>query len=187
MSVAFVVDGHTEKKIVQRLCPGSPIRMTNLNGVDVSVSAMAKVVSSLIKLFKGRYFPVFVVVDRENRKETSEALEHLLCDELKAREELKGDHIIVACPDRMIENWMLADSVFFHNRYGIQVDEMVEGRGGKTIIRRLLTTKRITYHELTVGVDIFCGIDPKQVSRSSASFRRFQDRASPYCSWLRSP
>jgi len=64
MSVAFIVDGYTEKKVLQRLCPGCPIRMTNLNGSDVSIEAIAKIVNSLVKLLKGRSFPVLIIFDR---------------------------------------------------------------------------------------------------------------------------
>ena len=52
MGCAFIVDGQTEKKIVQHLCRDAPVRMTNLNGKDVSIAAIAKRVSSLIKLLK---------------------------------------------------------------------------------------------------------------------------------------
>jgi hypothetical protein len=63
MGAAFIVDAPTEKKILQGLCPDSPIRMTNLNGKDVAIAAIAKRVSSLLKLLKGRYYPVIILVD----------------------------------------------------------------------------------------------------------------------------
>jgi hypothetical protein len=185
MPAAFVVDGFTEKKILQNLCPGMPIRMTNLNGADVSITAIGKVVSSFIKLFKDRYFPIFVVVDREGRVASSETLEQLLHEELTDVYGVPRDQVIVACPDRMIENWMLGDTVYFREVYEIQLNENFEGQNGKSAIRRLLAEKNVAYHELTVGVGIFCDIDPHVVSSTSESFARLRRRADPYCAWLR--
>jgi hypothetical protein len=83
MSAAFIVDGVTEKRIVQGLCPGSPVRMTNLNGKGVTPAAIAKAVYSLISLLKGRHYPVFVICDREGRIETSAVIEEaLLVDQI---------------------------------------------------------------------------------------------------------
>ena len=39
---AFIVDGHTEQKFISSICPGQPIRRTNLNGKSVQLSAIAK-------------------------------------------------------------------------------------------------------------------------------------------------
>jgi hypothetical protein len=184
MSVAFIVDSYTEKKILQKLCYGAPIRMTNLNGVDVSITAIAKAVASLIRLLKGRHFPIVVVFDREGRGESSEALEQSLrrlLGELYDGEE----EIIISCPDRMIENWMLGDATYFRNAFGIELPQNFEGENGKSWIRRVLREKNITYDELTVGVGIFCNIDTKVVSSSSKSFNRLQRQANPYCPWLR--
>jgi hypothetical protein len=186
MSAAFIVDGHTEKQILQRLCQkNTPIRMTNLNGKDVSITAIAKAVSSFIKLFKDRYFPVFVIFDREGREQSSEGLEELLKEELTRQYCIHAQQIVVGCPDRMIENWMLGDTVYLYQKYDIQIAERYEGQNGKSIIRRLLAEKDVTYHELTVGVEIFSHIDPHVVCKADASFNRFRNRADPYCNWLR--
>jgi hypothetical protein len=185
MPAAFIVDAQTEKKIVQTICPGVTVRTTNLNGYDVSIDAIAKAVSSLIRLFKGRYFPVFIIIDREGRTQSSEELERHLESELAENHGIDGSQIIVTFPDRMIENWMIGDVIFFDQVYDIQIAGQYEGQNGKSIIRRLLAEKKITYHETTVGVGIFSHIDPNNICHCSASFKRFRDRAKPYCSWLR--
>jgi hypothetical protein len=183
MAAAFIVDGATEKKIVQALCQDSPVRMTGLNGRDAAITALAKAIQAFIKLFKGRYYPVIIVVDRETRDMTSEEMEAQLVHELQSYG-IDTAHIIMTCPDRMIENWMLADKELMQG-YGIEIDDVLDGCNGKAKLRSLLREKEITYHELTVGVDIFRKADPNIMSRNSASFARFQGRAAPFCQWLR--
>ena len=184
MGVAFIVDGVTEKKIVQALCPGAPVRMTLLNGRDVSVEALAKAVATLFRTYKGRHFPVFVVADRETRGIASERLEGLILDAL-AIHGIPLDQVIVSCPDRMIENWMLADNLYLTHLLGYDIDDRVDGCHGKSEISGLMRMKGLPYHEITVGVEIFKKLCPFRVSSKSASFARFAKRASPYCPWMR--
>src|SRR6185437_1125007 len=111
----------TEKKIIQKLCPDSPVRMTNLNGKSVSIPAIAKRISSFLTLLKGRYYPVLILVDREGRPETSEAIEEELVRELVGQYGCKPQDIVVSCPDRMIENWMLADAELLKRRFEVEI------------------------------------------------------------------
>jgi hypothetical protein len=184
MPPAFIVDGQMEKKIVQKLCAGAPVRTTNLNGINVAIGAIGKAVGSLIRLLRGRYFPIFIILDREGRTETSEEIEERLRSELINKVNVT-ETIIVACPDRMIENWILGDVGHVRTLYNAEM-ECCEGKNGKAIIRRLLwERRRITYHEATVGVEMFIQLNPREVSTVSSSFRRLRDRADPYCPWLR--
>jgi hypothetical protein len=82
MSLAFIVDGLTEKRIVQALCPNAPVRMTQLNGKDVTVAVLAKAAATLLRVYKERHFPVILLVDRETRELSSTALESALRDAL---------------------------------------------------------------------------------------------------------
>jgi hypothetical protein len=184
MSLAFIVDGLTEKKIVQKLCKGVTVRTLGLNGKDVALPALAKAAFSLIKLFKGRRYPIVMIVDREGRNASSKDIEAELTDLLRDLGVPASD-IIVCCPDRMIENWMLADDKYFEEIYDIKLTDAYEGTHGKRDIRRLLLLKKISYHEIAVGVEIFCCIDPKRVSNNSESFCRLRDRVGPFCAWLR--
>jgi hypothetical protein len=186
MAPAFLVDGLTEKKIVQRLCHGATVRLTGVNGKDVAVNVIAKAAFSLIRLLRGRHYPIVLIVDREKRSQSSEEIEEDLEETLVKLGVPKGD-IIVACPDRMIENWMLGDSRYFEEVYDIKLQTSCEGVHGKNEIRRLLHTKRITYHEVAVGVGIFCDIDPANVAAASKSFERFRQRIGTFCPWLRWP
>lgn len=185
MPVAFIVDGYTEKKILQRICCGAPIRMTDLNGRNVSVGAIAKSTGTHIRLFKGRYFPVFVIVDREGKELSATQMEQALREELCNQPKVNIDEVIIVCPDRMIENWMLGDHLYFRNEFNIEITKSCEGKDGKAIIRRLLKEKNINYHETTVGVDIFCRINPHLVCETNASFARLWREAQHFCPWLR--
>jgi hypothetical protein len=86
----------------------------------------------------------------------------------------------------MLENWMLGDNRYFEKVYDIQLCNSCEGMHGKREIRRLMSEKKVTYHEVSVGVDLFCDIEPRRVAAASASFARFMRRVSPFCQWLRS-
>jgi hypothetical protein len=184
VTAAFIVDGLTEKKIVQALCPGAPVRMTNLNGKNVAIEAIVKAVHSLVSLLRGRHYPIFILCDREGRDISSEKMESELLECLDALGIACGE-AIVSCPDRMIENWMLADREYFSDFYGISLEEAFEGVNGKAKIRSLLKEKGVLYHETTIGVEIFQKVDPHSVGKNSISFARFRERADPFCRWLR--
>ena len=47
---AFFVEGKTEQRIVQTLCPGCPVRIINCNGDGVSLEAISKRVGTLARL-----------------------------------------------------------------------------------------------------------------------------------------
>jgi hypothetical protein len=85
----------------------------------------------------------------------------------------------------MIENWMLADPEYFKRRFDIDITEEIEGAHGKAVIKRLLSAKQITYHELTIGVEIFGDINPKIVRDNSRSFQRMALRTEYFCRWMR--
>jgi hypothetical protein len=179
MPAAFIVDGLTEKKIIQRLCQGSVVRTTGLNGKDVALNAIAKATYSLIRLFRDRHYPVIIVVDREGRSEPSEWIEQELT-RLLVKLGANQQDLIISCPDRMIENWMLGDPKYFHEIYDVELALPHEGQHGKKEIRRLLKQKKISYHETTLGVEIFTTIDPRAVASNSESFARLGKRCASF-------
>jgi hypothetical protein len=184
VTFAFIVDGITEKKIVQALCPKAPVRMTMLNGKDVAIPVLAKAAATLFRIYKDRYFPVMLIADRESRNISSEEMERALRAAL-ADEGISGEEMIVSCPDRMIENWMLADGAYLQAKFGSASVMMTDGCNGKSEIKRLLREQSIVYHETTVGVEIFQKICPHRIAQRSPSFARFVRIASVYCAWMR--
>ncbi|WP_123834432.1 hypothetical protein [Methylobacterium currus] len=182
MPIAFIVDGISEKRIVQKLCSGAQVRTTGLNGRDVTLAAIATKVESLIRLLKDRYYPIFVVLDRESREDGSEYIEL----EIKKILEEKGiciNNIVVSCPDRMIENWIVAGTTHYAGEVcDIALDrESPDGFGGKGVLKEFLQKRKVIYGETTVGVEMFCAMDFEAAAKRSESCRRFLVAISPYC------
>lgn len=108
MPVAFLVDGQTEQRFIQEICPNSVVQRLNLNGTGVSAEAIAKRASSLIRLWGGKYYPIVVLVDLEGRSVSHDAFSEDLYSAI-ATQGIK-DEVRVCVAKRMIENWVLADS-----------------------------------------------------------------------------
>lgn len=184
MTVAFIVDGQTEKKIVQCICPNSVVRMTQLNGCDVAVSALVKRFVSFIKLFKDRYYPIIIVCDREGRDITAEELEKRILDGL-IQSEIPINNIIVSVPDRMIENWIIADKEYMVETIGVADYNVEDGENGKSIIKLMYDGLGLSYHELAVGASLFPKLKASRISVRSPSFGRLAKAGANYCYWLR--
>jgi hypothetical protein len=137
-----------------------------------------------IRLFKGRHFPVVVVFDREGRVAKSEQIERDLKRLLVALG-VNEREVIVSSPDRMIENWMLGDFEYFEEVYDLKLLTSSEGLNGKTEIRRILRDKDISYHETSLGVEIFTQINPNIVASNSPSFNRLITQCVTFCHWIR--
>lgn len=180
MTMAFIVDGQLEKLAVQRLCPDAPIRVTNLNGRSVNISALAEKIGTLLKLYGDRYYPIVVLVDREDREASSEQIESDLLGEL-VKQGFDPEPLIIACPDRMIENWIVAGK----SSYKEAVIEVPAGGSddfnGKKHLKKYLAVIGVTYGETTIGVQLFCAIDAKCACESSPSFARFRRKIGPFC------
>src|SRR5687767_14837605 len=58
---AFIIDGFTEKLIVQKICPGKRVTRTDLNGKTVTIDAIAKKISSLIRALGNKYYPIIII------------------------------------------------------------------------------------------------------------------------------
>jgi hypothetical protein len=72
---AFLVEGHMEQLVIQRLCPRKPVRRIGCNGDDVSMAAVAKALDAQLRLLSD-YAPVVIILDRERRQETCQELIH---------------------------------------------------------------------------------------------------------------
>lgn len=179
---AFLIDGFTEKLFLERICPNSKINRINCNGSSVSIESIAKRVSSLIRLMNNRYYPIIVVVDREDRDLTTVEMEKLLKDELN-KAGVKEDVRIGVC-DRMIENWILSDwETFAENCTSVEVVKpaFTEGLKGKSFIKKV----HPTYQETIDGVNLLLKASPKKMYDNSLSFRQFADKISDInCEWL---
>lgn len=161
---AFIVDGFTEKLILDKICPGSRISRTDLNGKTVSIKAIGKKISSLIKVLGNRHYPIIILVDKEDRENPCEELIAGLKKELI--ENGCGDQDLRICfADRMIENWIIADWDVLRSDES-KPDE-TDGLRGSKIIRSQIGS----YSKTVDGVELFLKCDPKTIYANSPSFR----------------
>jgi hypothetical protein len=167
-SAAFLVDGHQEKKFVQQVCPGKPVRMLNLNGNSVTSAAIAKRIATHCRLFGGKYHPIVIWVDREDRDTSAPDLVAELDAAIRAAGVL--DDIILGVADRAIENWILADRETVRPlcRDTISYPRQPDGFNGKSRMKKLFTG----YHETTTGVELLTKCYASRMM-TSASFRAF--------------
>lgn len=166
---AFIVDGQQEQKIIQRLCLGAAVRVLNCNGEDVELHAAAKRIASLIRLMGNRYYPYVIIFDREKRRESAARIRETLESLIRAEEIV--DEIVIGIPDRVIENWLLADWMTIQSQGKLRppnVMKTFEGSSGKAKIKKLLPKGGI-YQETVQGVSWFLEANVKTIFEKSPS------------------
>lgn len=166
---AFIVDGHTEQCFIQSICPGKPIQRTNLNGKNVTIGAIAKKVASMIKLLGNRYYPIIVIVDRENRGKTCDELACEL-NNLLIQEGINNQDIRIGFADRMIENWIIADFQVIGDLS--KKPEVTDGLKGSNVIKKHLGA----YNKVIDGVKLLLSVDKTIVYNQSPSYKSFIDK-----------
>ena|ERR1035437_1317863 len=166
---AFIVDGFTEKLIIQHICPNQPIRRTDLNGKDASINAISKRISSLIRLLGGRYYPIVILIDKEERDID---FINIAC-EIKSilnKEGLQNCDIRIGVADRMIENWIIADWKSLTSKAkNISKTDTVNGA---SIIRKV----HGSYDKTTDGVNLFLKCNQAIMYENSESYKYFIDQ-----------
>jgi hypothetical protein len=180
-NAVFLVDGHLEQKFLQRICPNRPVRRINCNGRNVSVMAIGDRIATQCRLLNNRYYPVIIVIDREDRTLTANEFATELLNQIR----IFGinDDIILGIADRMIENWILADHNTLNQYPGKKqnIPTSCEGDHGKNIIKSCLSH----YHETTVGVDLLETCKPSTMIANSSSFKAFYEQLPKNCIfWL---
>jgi hypothetical protein len=117
---------------------------------------------------------VIILMDFENRPET---YEHFLSRIRKAFDNSNlALRVAVAIPNRMIENWYLADieCLCQHKKYLKKhlKQKNYEGTHGKRELKKCFI-KGIDYCEIKHGPELFLLVRPTVASANSASFRYF--------------
>lgn len=166
---AFIVDGYTEKIIIQKLCPSQPVRRTDLNGKSVSISAIAKKVASLIRLLGNRYYPIVILVDKEQRDISFDIMAEQIREGI-INEGIVNLDLRVGVANRMIENWIIAD---WETLTGgtLNEPENPDGGSGSNIIRRV----KGSYDKTTDGVEYFLKVRQQIAYKKSESYKHFVD------------
>jgi hypothetical protein len=164
---AFIVDGFTELKIIQRLCPGKPVSRTDLNGKDVTLKAIAKRIASLIKLFGDRHYPIVILIDKEQRDIAFNEMAKQIGDELRNEHKLTNQDLRIGVADRMIENWIIADWETFAGE--MESPKNMEGTNGTAEIKRI----KGSYGKTTDGVKLFLQARQEKIYENSPSYKHF--------------
>lgn len=179
---AFIVEGQTEKLFLSSVCAGSPIRTLELNGKDVALDAIIGKIESLSVLLKGRFSPIVVVFDREDRELSADGIAQKVADALSARR--PSDRYVIGVADRMIENWILAD----WESLRVSIPELpatqprTEGINGKAHLRSLLGARG--YSATIDGPKLLRKARASFVQRTSSSFGALKRQLSVPCRWL---
>jgi hypothetical protein len=176
MSLAFLVDGITEQRFIQRICPNRPVRVTGLNGKSVRTDALAKRLASLIRLWNGRYYPIVIVVDRECREEAAADFGASLQSCLRV--EGVTDQIVVGVADRMIENWMIADPAVWPAH---QLPDHVDGCSGVNVVKGYMSS----YDKAASGPVLLYRSRASEIKQRSPSFAALAEQLEGVdCHWL---
>jgi hypothetical protein len=115
------------------------------------------------------------MTDRESRNESSSALALEIRERL--RKYVQSVVVEVVLPDRMIENWYLADieqlsKKRVYVRKGLK-QKKYEGTHGKSELKKLLV-KNCKYGEVEHGPQLFTTIRTTVACVNSATFRNFE-------------
>ena len=126
-----------------------------------------------------------MIFDREGRDATVTDIKTALLGLLKA-EGIETDTIL-GVPDRMLENWILADFETFCRLANVErtlFNPATEGTAGAAALKKLLPTG-VPYVKTIHGVEWFIASNPEVMKQNSASFRQFGDEMKPLsCRWL---
>lgn len=165
-SPAFLVEGQMEQKILQRICPGQPVRLIGVNGDHVKLEAICDRLETQIRLLGNRYHPIFVVFDREGREAPALEISTSVASMLMARG-FQGHDIRIFVADREIEDWMLLDAEGICQHYNIPVPAIKpNGKGGLA----KLIGNRVQYHETSVGVELFLIVSKEKLRDGCPNF-----------------
>lgn len=164
---AFIVDGFTEKNIIDQICPKRPIRRTDLNGKDVTLDAISERLALHIRLLGNRYYPIIIIIDKENRTQSCEEICKYIYRKLNSLGICNQD-IRISIADKMIENWLIADTSIFEPN---EVPNKFDGVNGAFILRK----KFGSYSKSTDCLKLINSFDAKIAYKNSESFKFFVD------------
>lgn len=164
---AFIVDGFTEKNIIDKICPNRPVRRTDLNGKNVTLDKIAERLGSYIRIFNNNYYPIIIIIDKENRQQPCEEIAKYIMDKLN-NAGFKNDDIRISIADRMIENWLIADTQIFAKK---ERPPQIDGINGASILKK----KYGSYSKSTDCLKIIENFRPETAYINSPSFKNFVD------------
>lgn len=170
----FLVEGHLEHDFLEEICGKKKSRVLKIpNGKTVSPKVIARQVIAQVSMLAEEPSYVTVVADREQRAESAIDVENEIANELQQQGLMIPFSVHV--PDKMIENWILAD-VNVLNGEGLSISLAVpaEGCHGKSVLDAAFRKKRSKYNERIDGVKLLKLCKASTVSSVSPSFQRLR-------------
>lgn len=178
MTIGFVVGGRGERAALSRWTNKRLIHMANGLCCTASVDAISRQTLPLVRLLLEKKCDIVVIVlDRELQGASSSQLERNI--EERMSQELPDASVFAACPDRMLENWMLADVKSWSGKHGTKssAQKKSEGKHGKDLVKALFKPGH-HYRETLHGPLFIAAVRTSVARRNSASFARFQRHVS---------
>ncbi|NTF31461.1 hypothetical protein [Rhizobium skierniewicense] len=182
--IGFIVEGHMEEKIIRHFCGGAEVRRLQINGCKFPVPRIAERITPHISLLRRKkVHKVVVIIDREQRDETSEQFENDILDAILKRNAVDIP-VQITSPDRNFESWIVP---FLNANCDVSSERQdhFEGRNGKSIIRAKFKARGEAYVEVVDGIRLFKKVRPEKLKEASLSFRRFAGNFNEDCWWLR--
>ena len=186
----FLVDGPTEirafkAKFAKDYTWKLALRQVGCNGKDVTPQGYANAaLGILVVALKSRFTTILCVVDREQRSRSAttfagavrdEMIETILRTNHFSRDHLE-EKIFVCVPDRMFENWIVADVEGIKTYSDLvkpgAVQGDYDGQSGATVLKRIM---KVRYRKTLHGPTLFKRVSFKRAKSNSPSFCRFAD------------
>jgi len=181
---AFIVEGQMEKKIVEKLCPGTPVRLIGCNGDHVIVEKLAEFVAVQIETLVNRFYPIYVIFDRERRQASCDDIIAEISIELEKRG-FDTKQLRFAVADRTSENWFLP---FLKDDGTLSTSGIVrrnsEGCDAKGVVKGIFKRLGRPYVETVHGVKLFCELPAALAAVASPSFATLAECLRDDCWWF---
>lgn len=179
----FIVEGHMEQAFIQRICRSKKVNRLGVNGDHVSANAIAERIATQCRLLKGRYWPLIVIIDKENRQLTANEFLTQIQDALYSLS--CKDQVILGIADQETENWIIANIDVLNNFYkkNINLNGSSDGFSGSNFIK----SKFGPYKKLPTGIELLrrCNLDGLKNSPSFLSFFEKLEKLDNFeCRWL---
>lgn len=167
----FLVEGGMEMLIIQNICPKYRVIPLKCNGKDVKIKDMAEKIISKIFTLGNRYYPIIIVVDKEDRNLSYDDMAKELKKYIINNEDMKNQDLRIAVADRMTENWILADLKCKDSAN--LIPPQTDGINAKSFIKKNINKH---YNEKADGVEYFKNAKAQNILQHSPSFKYFIDQ-----------
>jgi hypothetical protein len=184
----FIVDGLTEirsfdAKLSKDFRSVPAFRQAACGGKGVDAQGYANAVyGTIIAVLSGHYRRILCITDRESRTQAADAyaddirrelIERVASSTHFSREELDAK-IRVCVPDKMFENWIVADVRGIRTCSdlvsGSAQQDSYDGTNGSAVLKRLMV---VAYKKTLHGPRLFKRVSFKRAAANSPSFALF--------------